>query len=61
MRDEEQVSQARTPAALGDAGETPVERLKAVGVRGILRQLAPFSAVREGMVWLCGPGRVDLK
>jgi hypothetical protein len=23
--------------------------------------LAPFSAVREGMVWLCGPGRVDLK
>jgi pimeloyl-ACP methyl ester carboxylesterase len=23
--------------------------------------LAPFSAVREGMVWLCGPGRVDLE
>ena len=30
------------------------------GVKG--RQwLAPFSAVREGMVCLCGPGRVDLE
>jgi hypothetical protein len=40
MNNEEQVRQARTPAALGDAGETPVEKLEALGVRGILWQLA---------------------
>ena len=40
MNDEEQVPQARTPAAPADAGETPVEKLEALGVRGILRQLA---------------------
>jgi len=43
MNDEEQVPQARTPAA--DAGETPAERLKALGVRGILWQLA-----RDGQI-----------
>jgi hypothetical protein len=40
MNDEEQIPQARTPAAPPDAGETPVERLEALNVRGILRQLA---------------------
>jgi hypothetical protein len=40
MKDQEQVPQARTPAAPADAGETPVERLEALDVRGILRQLA---------------------
>ena len=41
MNDEEQVSQARTPAIPADAGETPVEKLEALGVRsGILWQLA---------------------
>ena len=40
MKDQEQVPQARTPAAPADAGETPVERLEALGVRGILWQLA---------------------
>ena len=45
MNDEEQVPQARTPAAPADAGETPVEKLEALGVRGILRQLA-----RDGQI-----------
>src|SRR5206468_1950360 len=45
MNDEEQVPQARTPAALAGAGETPVEKLEALGVRGILRQLA-----RDGQI-----------
>ena len=27
----------------------------------VITPLAPFSAVREGMVCLCGPGRVDLE
>src|SRR5437879_1112815 len=40
MNQEEQVAQARTPAAPADAGETPVEKLEALGVRGILWQLA---------------------
>jgi hypothetical protein len=40
MRDQEQVPRARNPAAPADAGETPAERLKALDVRGILRQLA---------------------
>jgi hypothetical protein len=39
MKDEEKVPQARTSAAPADAGETPVERLQALGVRGILLQL----------------------
>ena len=45
MNDEEQVPQAKTPAAPADAGETPVERLEALGVRGILWQLA-----RDGQI-----------
>jgi len=45
MNDEEQVPQARTPAAPADAGETPVEKLEGLGVRGILRQLA-----RDGQI-----------
>ena len=40
MNDEEQVPQATTRAARADAGETPVEKLEAWGVRGILWQLA---------------------
>ncbi len=40
MNDEEQIPQAGTPAAPADAGETPLEKLEALGVRGILRQLA---------------------
>jgi hypothetical protein len=44
MNDGEQVPQARTPAA-PDAGETPVEKLEALGVRGILWQLA-----RDGQI-----------
>jgi len=45
INDEEQVPQARTPAAPADAGETPVEKLDALGVRGILWQLA-----RDGQI-----------
>ncbi|HUH82240.1 MAG TPA: hypothetical protein VLZ06_13050 [Solirubrobacteraceae bacterium] len=37
---EEQVPQAKTPAAPADAGKTPVEKLRGWGVRGILMQLA---------------------
>src|SRR4051812_41101560 len=44
MNDEEQVSQPGTPAA-ADAERTPVETLEALGVRGILRQLA-----RDGQI-----------
>jgi hypothetical protein len=40
MDDEEQLPQAGNPAAATDAEKTPVERLKALGVRGILWQLA---------------------
>ncbi len=43
MNDEEQVPQTRTPAA--DVGETPAEKLEALGVRGILWQLA-----RDGQI-----------
>src|SRR2546425_422018 len=45
MNDEEQVPQARTPAAPADAGETPVEKLERLGARRILRQLA-----RDGQI-----------
>jgi hypothetical protein len=45
MNDEEHVPQARTPVAPADAGETPVEKLEALGVRGILWQLA-----RDGQI-----------
>ncbi len=40
MKDEEQIPQARTPAAPAPAGETPVEKLERLRVRGILWQLA---------------------
>jgi hypothetical protein len=40
MNQEEQVPQARPPAAPVDAEETPVQKLERLGVRGILRQLA---------------------
>jgi hypothetical protein len=40
MNDEEPVPQAPTQAASADAGETPVEKLEALGVRGVLLQLA---------------------
>src|SRR5881227_2031624 len=46
MNDEEQVPEARTPAAPADAEETPVEKLESLGVRrGILRRLA-----RDGQI-----------
>jgi hypothetical protein len=45
MNDEEQVPQAGTPAAAADAEKTPVERLEALGVRGILWQVA-----RDGQI-----------
>jgi hypothetical protein len=45
MNDEEQVPQAGTPPAAADAEKTPVERLEALGVRGILWQLA-----RDGQI-----------
>jgi hypothetical protein len=44
MNDEEQVPPV-TPAAAAGAEKTPVERLEALGVRGILRQLA-----RDGQI-----------
>ena len=44
MNEEEQF-QATTPAGPVDAGETPFEKLEALGVRGILRQLA-----RDGQI-----------
>src|SRR3954452_933527 len=44
MNDEKQRPQAETSAA-ADAEKTPVERLEALGVRGILRQLA-----RDGQI-----------
>ena len=40
MKDEEHVPQVGTPAAPADAGKTPVEKLVALGVKGILWQLA---------------------
>lgn len=45
MNDEEQVHRAGTPAAPADAGETAVEKLEDLGVRGILWQLA-----RDGQI-----------
>jgi hypothetical protein len=45
MNDEEHVTQARTRAAPAGAGETPVGKLEALGVRGILWQLA-----RDGQI-----------
>ena len=45
MTDEQQDPPAEIPAAAGDAESTPVERLEAWGVRGILRQLA-----RDGQI-----------
>jgi hypothetical protein len=47
MDDDEQDPQARTPAAPADAGETPVEKLEALGVRGILRQLARDGQIND--------------
>jgi hypothetical protein len=47
MNDEEQVPQAGTPAAREDAGQTPVQRLEALGVRGILRQLARDDQITD--------------
>src|SRR3954454_12658132 len=40
MNDEEQVPKAGIPAAPADAGATALEKLEALGVRGILWQLA---------------------
>ena len=45
MNDEEHVPQAGIPAAAADAEKTPVERLEALGVGGILWQLA-----RDGQI-----------
>ena len=45
MNDKEQVPQAGTPAAAADVEKTPVERLEALGIRGILWQLA-----RDGQI-----------
>src|SRR3954449_12708099 len=45
MSHDKQDPQAETPAAAADAETTPVERLEALGVRGILRQLA-----RDGQI-----------
>jgi hypothetical protein len=45
MNDEEQVPQAGTPAAPAAAGETPLQKLEALGAHGILRQLA-----RDGQI-----------
>jgi hypothetical protein len=45
MNDEEQVPQAGIPSAAADAEKTAVERLKGLGVRGILWQLA-----RDGQI-----------
>ena len=45
MNDEEQVPQARAQAAPADAGATAVEKLEALGVHGILWQLA-----RDGQI-----------
>ena len=45
MNDEELVPQRKAPAAPTDAGETPVEKLQALGVRGILWQLARHGQI----------------
>jgi hypothetical protein len=45
MHDDRHDPHAETPAAAADAKTTPVEKLEALGVRGILRQLA-----RDGQI-----------
>ena len=45
MNAEQPVPQARTPVAPADSGESPVEQLRGLGVRGILLQLA-----RDGQI-----------
>jgi hypothetical protein len=45
MNDDEQIAQARTPPALADSRETAVAKLEALGVRGIVWQLA-----RDGQI-----------
>jgi hypothetical protein len=45
MNDEEIVPSAGTPATRADAGKTPSEKLEALGVRGILRQLARHGQI----------------
>jgi hypothetical protein len=47
MDHEEQVSQAGTPAPPAAAGASVVEKLEALGVRGILRQLAQDGQIRD--------------
>src|SRR3954469_7078532 len=47
MSHDKQDPQAETPAAAADAEKSPVERLKALGVRGILRQLARDGQIIE--------------
>src|SRR3954462_15419496 len=47
MSHDKQDPQAETPAAAADAETTPVERLKALGVRGILSQLARDGQIIE--------------
>jgi hypothetical protein len=50
MNDEEQVPQAGLPAAAADAEKkTPVERLEALGVRGILWQLPGWPDHRRAL------------
>src|SRR5437762_979171 len=47
MDHEEQVSQAGTPASPAAAGASVVEKLEALGVRGILRQLAQDGQILD--------------
>jgi hypothetical protein len=47
MDHEEQVSQAGMPAAPAAAGASVVEKLEALGVRGILRQLAQDGQILD--------------
>ncbi len=47
MDHEEQVSKAEMPAAPAAAGASVVEKLEALGVRGILRQLARNGQILE--------------
>jgi catechol 2,3-dioxygenase-like lactoylglutathione lyase family enzyme len=56
MNDEEQVPEARTPAAPADAGETPVEKLEALGFAessGNLPGMASLIDVRCEMPQCC--------
>src|SRR3954464_9993505 len=45
MNDNTKIPHGRSSVVQTDAGETPIERLEALGVRGILRQLA-----RDGQI-----------